>query len=45
VVVESPATAEARRALQLAMLERRLRAMQARVAAVTSLANRSKRRS
>ena len=44
VVLEPTETGAARRAAQMRMIERRLRLMQARVAAVTSLADRNKRR-
>ena len=44
VLLEPVDAAAARRAAQMRMIERRLRLMQARVAAVTSLADRTKRR-
>jgi hypothetical protein len=44
VLVEPAEAAAAPRAAQMRMIERRLRLMQARVAAVTSLADRNKRR-
>lgn len=44
VLLEPAEAAAARRAAQMRMIERRLRLMQARVAAVTSLASLTKRR-